>query len=205
LDEGGEALRRVIERVDEDYSFGRPVLEVPDAHIAPSEVVPRGAMIGLGEIKLDALEAQIAGFVTAEELRGYLDQASVEGWLARFRRNQPDRAVQADAIIAAAWERIRKAEATPPWCIIGRDGARVACEGREAWLAVWRQRVAAIEGAPRSAAARRAALEAMLKANHHTLRAVERVNAKAALEATKASADAASRLAAQDQAPLAAE
>ncbi len=180
-----------------------PHLREPERELPPG-AVPRTALVGLGVMKLDALDEQLAAFDTVEELRGYLDQGSVEAWLALLRRNQPDRAAMADRIIEAAWARVREAEATPPWCIVGREGTRTQYGGRDEWLSAWKARVEAVERAPRSVAGRRAVLEAMLRANRHTLRAIERHGVGDAVrDATRASAEVDCRLAAQDgAAPL---
>jgi hypothetical protein len=175
-----------------------PATEPPPSP-PPCDAVGPGGMIGLGEFKLPALQDALDGCADADALRAYLE--SCETWLDRLRRNQPDRAREADAMVSAAWDRVRQSEATPAWRIVGSNGEATQCPRRAEWLAAWKAKVAAIEAAPRSPAGRRSALGAMLRANHHALRAVERVNADAALEATKASADADSRLAALEAPP----
>ena len=73
------------------------------------------------------------------------------------------------------------------------------CDSPEAWLEQWRQRIAAIENAPRSVASRRSALEAMLRVNGPALRAIERHgDGEAVRAATLLSAQADSRIAAED-------
>lgn len=106
LDEGGEALRRGIERVDEDYSFGRPALEAPTG----TDAVPATALVAPSAFRMDALQDALDGCATPEALRAYLEGA--ETWLARLRRNQPDRAREADAMVASAWARVRAAQDT---------------------------------------------------------------------------------------------
>ena len=78
-----------------------PAAEAEPLPAGPCDAVGPTALVSLGELKLDALEDQLAGLATVEGLRGYLDQAAVEGWLARLRRNQPDRAAQADSCFSS--------------------------------------------------------------------------------------------------------
>ncbi len=68
LDEGGEALRRVIERVDEDYSFGRPALEAVAEPVAPPErpVIAPAALVSASSFGAEALDHAIADCATAE-------------------------------------------------------------------------------------------------------------------------------------------
>ena len=216
LDEGGEALRRVIERVDEDHAFGRPVLEAPEgavAAIAGPGVVAPGALVSASVFGVEALDCALADLATADDVRGYLGEPRLQSWLAGLRRNRPEQAAQADTIIAATWARVRaesrddgagKAEAAAVWVIVGRDGRREAHGTRDEWLAAWKAKVAAVEAAPNSVAWRRAVLERMLAANADAFRAIQRHGAGVAvIEATGLAAAADGRLASAG-APLAA-
>ncbi len=87
--------------------------------------------------------------------------------------------------------------ALPGWAIVGSDGKATGYASRNGWVAAWRRRVEAIEGAERPVPARRAALERMLAADGPVLRSMGRQGkAMAALDATALAAAADGRLAA---------
>jgi hypothetical protein len=163
----------------------------------PSDAVGPSALVGLGEFKLPALEDALDGCTTPDQLREYLGKA--ETWLARLRRNQPDQAREADAMVSAAWERVRAA-ALPEWAIVGSGGDVTEYRTADEWLDHWRHRVDGIETAEFPIAARRRALERLLEANAEVLRRMEkRGSIAASLDATAAAAQADGRLAAQEQ------
>jgi hypothetical protein len=83
------------------------------------------------------LQTALGACTDGEALRAYLERA--ETWLSRLRRTQPDRAARADAMVSAAWERVRGREAEdaalPLWAIVGSDGGAVEYAGRDEWVA----------------------------------------------------------------------
>jgi phage RecT family recombinase len=199
LDEGGEALRRVIERVDEDYAFGRPAEELAapaGLPALPSPAVGPDALVSATAFSIEGLAHQLDEIAGADAMRSYLDDAGLQAWLARLRRNHPALAAEADTAITAAWERVREAssrdqEPEPPWKgmawpMLAGDGSCQDMGDPDLWERAFEECVAAINGrSDFTAKTKRKLLTAVLAAHRDVLAHLREQGHGAAVEAVE--------------------
>ncbi|HYI85040.1 MAG TPA: recombinase RecT [Acetobacteraceae bacterium] len=153
------------------------------------------ALVGAAAFGLDAFDNGLAGLASADDLRGYLADPGTRTWLERLRRNRPEQAAEADALISAAWARVdpssRDEEPEPPWKglawpIAARDGSGMDMGDVDQWEAEFERRVIAVGRlVDVPAEGKRGVLSAILDANRGILAELRERGHGAAVEAVE--------------------